>query len=385
MPSRFSSPLFAHPGEQPGVPRSPLLYLLPWTVWLLALVAEVLTGHCIRLSPVLAAVPPLAALAHGWRAVVLSGALAWLSQLAFRWIEPPPPEDASPLTTGIAMIGITCASALGCMARQRGEERIRRMRSLAGGVQRAVLRPIPPQIGGYRVSGFYQAAEHDARVGGDFYEALETPYGLRIVLGDVSGKGLTTVDATVTLLGAFREAAEREEDPADVARWMDRSLARRQRATGDHRFATALIVEAHPGGRLRLVNCGHVPPWQVDADGATELALPPGALLGLFDHLLTEPLATVPHTLAPSASLLAVTDGVTEARDAARAFYDPAGTLRARGLGACPTAVRDAVLTGLAHHTGGRLSDDAAALVLAGSDGSGRTIAAGSGGDRPAK
>ncbi|MFD3513446.1 PP2C family protein-serine/threonine phosphatase [Streptomyces sp. NPDC058657] len=369
MPSRFSSPAFADPGDPTGVHRWPLI--LPAAVWILAVLAQLFTSDSLRFSPVLAAVPPLVALAYGPRAVLVSGVLAWLSQLGFLWLDPPAQVSFGPLTTGIGMAGVTAASVLGCVTRRRGEERIQHMRSLAGGVQRALLRPIPPRIGGYRVSGFYQAAEHDARVGGDFYEALETPYGLRVVLGDVAGKGLAAVDATVTLLGAFREAAEREEDPAAIAQWMDRSLARRQQATGDHRYATALIVEAHPGGLLRFVNCGHVLPWQVDRDGARELPLPPGALLGLFSHLLTGPLRTVTRTLPPGASLLTVTDGVTEARDDARKFYDPGRTLHAQGLGACPTAVRDAVLTGLAHHTRGSLGDDAAALVLARDDGDG--------------
>ncbi|MFJ2738702.1 PP2C family protein-serine/threonine phosphatase [Streptomyces sp. NPDC087440] len=339
--------------------------MVPWVFWGLAVVAEFVTGADVRLSPVVAAVPPLVAIAHGWRAVAVSGAVAWGTQLLFVWAAPPQPGGVDPLTRVVAMAGITLASAFASLARRRGEERVRHIRSLAGGVQRAVLRPLPPLTGGYRVSGFYRAAGSDAQVGGDFYEALETPYGLRLVLGDVCGKGLVAVDATVTLLGAFREAVYREADPVAVAHWMDRSLARRQAATGDRRFATALIVEAHPGGRLRFVNCGHVPPWCVDEDGARELKLPHGGLLGLFDDVLREPLVAVEHTLAPGASLLTVTDGVTEARDARREFYDLGGALSGQGLGPCPVAVKDAVLTGLAHHTGGRLSDDAAALVLA--------------------
>jgi serine phosphatase RsbU (regulator of sigma subunit) len=361
MPSRFSSPLFGGQGESTRASR---LRVLPWLFWALTVVVEFASSNHFRLIPVLAVVPPLVAIAYGWRTVVASGVLAWGTQLVFLWFDPWTSHGVGPLTRIIAMTGITLASAFASVARERGEERLRHMRSSAGGVQRAVLRPIPPQIGGYQVAGFYQAADSDARVGGDFYEALETPYGLRLVLGDVSGKGLAAVDATVTLLGAFREAAYREEHPEAIAHWMDLSLSRRQEATGDRRFATALIVEARPGGRLRLVNCGHVPPWYIHGDRTRELDLPAGALLGLFDHVLTGPLVSVPHTLAPGSSLLTVTDGVTEARDERREFYDLGDALGVRGLGACPVGVKDATLNGLARHTGGRLSDDAAALVL---------------------
>ncbi|WP_433543999.1 PP2C family protein-serine/threonine phosphatase (plasmid) [Streptomyces sp. CA-294286] len=365
MPSRFSGPLLGGPGERTRVSR---LRLLPWLLWAITVVVEFATGSDIRLSPVLAVVPPLVAIAHGWRTVVASGVLAWGTQLVFVWLDPTYSAVGS-LTRLIAMTGITTAGAIASVARERGEERIRHMRSLAGGVQQAVLRPIPALTGGYQVAGFYQAAESDARVGGDFYEALETPYGLRVVLGDVSGKGLAAVDATVTLLGAFREAAYREEKPEAIAHWMDLALSRRQEATGDRRFATALIVQAGPDGLLRLVNCGHVPPWYVDGDSAHELRLPSGVLLGLFDHFLTDPLPTVSRTLAPGSSLLLVTDGVTEARDDRREFFDLGGALCEQGLGRNPVAVKDAVLTGLGHHTGGRLCDDAAALVLARPDG----------------
>lgn len=239
---------------------------------------------------------------------------------------------------------------------------------VVGAVQRALLHPLPPELGGYRIAGFYQAAQAEARVGGDFYEALETPYGLRVVLGDVAGKGLPAVDATMTLLGAFREAAY-EEDLAQVARVMDRALRRRQRVSEDHRFATALVVEAGPGGRLRMVNCGHVRPFVVGgtgADGAParEVALPSGGLLGLFQLMPGKPPEIVTYTLAPEESLLVVTDGVTEARDVRRAFFDLAAFLARSEVAASPVEFKETLLTAIADHTGGRLTDDAAALIL---------------------
>ncbi|MFJ6698342.1 PP2C family protein-serine/threonine phosphatase [Streptomyces sp. NPDC091272] len=335
---------------------------LPWAVWALAVLVELLTGDNIRIGAVMMAVPPLVAVAHGWRAVLTSGVLAALTQMFFLHLVPPTSEHQwTSMTT--AATGVTLASALAAAARGRGERRLEEMHTIVGGVQRALLHPLPPEIGGYRIAGFYQAAQAEARVGGDFYEALETPYGLRMVLGDVCGKGLVAVDATVTLLGAFREAAY-EAELTDVARAMDRALRRRQDATADHRFATALIVEAGPDGVLRMVNCGHVPPLRVDRDGAHEIALPSGALIGLFRFMSARPPVMTTHTLAPGTSLLVVTDGVTEARDEHREFFDLAGAVRDPELGACPRALKDAVLSDLARHTRGRFSDDAAALAV---------------------
>ncbi|MFJ4876997.1 PP2C family protein-serine/threonine phosphatase [Streptomyces sp. NPDC088745] len=336
---------------------------LPWVVWAVAVIAEVLTGSDTRLGPVLAAVPPLVAVAHGWRAVLVSGLAATLTQQAFLYVVEAA-ETGTWTTAMTAMSGVTLASALSAAARVRRERQVQELHDVVGGMQRALLHPLPPELGGYRIAGFYQAAHSDARVGGDFYEALETPYGLRVVLGDVSGKGLPAVDATVTLLGAFREAAYEEADLGRVALVMDRALRRRQRISEDHRFATALIVEAGADGRLRMVNCGHVRPHLVDARGAREVALPTYGLLGLF-HLvpkgLPEPVA---HTLAPGESLLVVTDGVTEARGERRDFFDLAAFLTGPAPRQSPVALKEALLDALARHTRGHLSDDAAALVL---------------------
>ncbi|MFJ2745181.1 PP2C family protein-serine/threonine phosphatase [Streptomyces sp. NPDC087440] len=336
---------------------------LPWVVWVVAVIAEFLTGSDIRLGPVLSAVPPLVAVAHGWRAVLVSGVVAGLTQQAF--LQLVRSGESGAWTTAVtAVTGVTLASALSAAARVRRERQVEELHDVVGGMQRALLHPLPPELGGYRIAGFYQAAHSDARVGGDFYEALETPYGVRMVLGDVSGKGLPAVDATVTLLGAFREAAY-EEDLGRVALVMDRALRRRQLISDDHRFATALIVEAGADGRLRMVNCGHVRPYLVDAGGAREVDLPAYGLLGLF-HLVPdrrpEPVA---HTLAPGESLLVVTDGVTEARDARRDFFDLDAFLAGPLPTECPVALKEALLAALARHTRGLLSDDAAALVLA--------------------
>ncbi|WP_073918083.1 PP2C family protein-serine/threonine phosphatase [Streptomyces sp. CB00455] len=233
-----------------------------------------------------------------------------------------------------------------------------------GKVQRAVLRELPDQVCGYQVAGTYRSADPEARVGGDFYEALATPYGLRVVLGDVCGKGLPAVDATVTLLGAFREAAYQEADLTDVARRMDQSLLHRQEATGDARFASALLVQATAGGRMTLVNCGHVPPLHIEHDGRVrEIPLPAGLLLGLPDSGRHLPPATA-HTLPSGACLLAATDGITEARDPGRTFFDLVAAVARHPH----TGARDRIRTLLDElhlHTRGHLNDDVAALAIA--------------------
>lgn len=351
-----------------GVPHlsprgSALASAMPWLVWSAALVVALVTGPDVSVGPVLAAIPALAAIAHRWLGILGFGALAATTQTALRWGSAPLGGSALPMVT-IAIVVVTVAGIAAAVARERRERTLDHVRSLAGGVQQAVLRPLPTAVKGYRLSGFYRAAEAEARVGGDFYDALQTPYGLRLVLGDVCGKGLPAVDATVTLLGAFREAAYDEPDLAAVARRMDLSLRRRQGASGDDRYATALLLQAHADGTIDLVNCGHVPPIAVAPERSRELSLWPGCPLGFFEFAQDEPLRVDKHTLTDGSSLLMVTDGVTEARDGERDFFDLQAAVTGKDLGPCPVALTEALLAEVSRHAGGRLCDDAAALAL---------------------
>ncbi|MEU3063978.1 PP2C family protein-serine/threonine phosphatase [Streptomyces subrutilus] len=336
--------------------------VLPWGLWGLSIAAELWTGQDVRLGPLLAAVPALAAASHTWRSVLAFGALSLVTLGAFRWYEPAGRPSA--LVVVLAIAAGTAAGALSAAGRAREQRRLDELRATVGKVQQAVLRPLPESVAGYQVAGFYRAAGAENKVGGDFYEALNTPHGLRLVIGDVCGKGLPAVDATVTLLGAFREAAFLEADLGRVAHRMDQALVRRQESTGDSRFASVLLIQADADGMLTLVNCGHVPPLHIDHDARVrELRLRPGRLLGLPAGGPQLP-ATATHELPPGACLLATTDGITEARDGRRAFFDVAAAVAHHRHTSAGHRMQT-LLDELHRHTGGRLDDDAAAIAIA--------------------
>ena len=52
---------------------------------------------------------------------------------------------------------------------------------------------MPPALGSLRLAVLYASASAEASIGGNFYEALETPHGVRLLVGDVRGKGLDAV------------------------------------------------------------------------------------------------------------------------------------------------------------------------------------------------
>ena len=115
--------------------------------------------------------------------------------------------------------------------------------------------PLPRQVGPLELRVVYLAAAAEARVGGDLYEVTRTQFGIRLIVGDVRGKGLDAVEIAADVLGVFREVAHEVYTLAEVARRIDASLARRPAAPLDPEFVTAVLAEIDPAaGSLAVYN-----------------------------------------------------------------------------------------------------------------------------------
>jgi len=151
-------------------------------------------------------------------------------------------------------------------------------------------------------------------------------HGIRVIMGDVRGKGLGAVELAADVLGMFRELAHDAYTLAELATRLDTGLSR---DLGRHEeFVTALLVEIDPeSGRTTIFNCGHPAPLLIPAANEAAPAFvtlkevpvpaPPLGLLTLGDCSA----AQLDFSLRPHDRLLLYTDGVTEARDASRTFY----------------------------------------------------------------
>ncbi|WP_306208867.1 PP2C family protein-serine/threonine phosphatase [Actinoplanes sp. RD1] len=299
-----------------------------------------------------AAVPFLAAVFAYWQPVMIVGGLATVVGLVFAT------ADGSFGSVGmINVLGIMLATGIAAAVaniRQRQADRIAELQRLAAVAQQAVLRPLGPQIGSLAVAGHYISATAAADIGGDLYEALDTPYGIRIIIGDVRGKGLDAVRLASIVLGSYRHVAYERADLRAIVTDLDRAVAR---SVGDEDFVTAALVEER-GGTLTIVNCGHPAP----------LLLRRGQVIALEPPAPAPPLGFMPvarprvERLEPGDRLLLFTDGLGEARREGEFFptADRAwrllghGTV-ADGLASLETALRDWVHDQL---------DDDIALVL---------------------
>ncbi|MCX4907286.1 PP2C family protein-serine/threonine phosphatase [Streptomyces sp. NBC_00878] len=382
-------------GADPGSParRQQLLRVrgrnVTWVPPLLLLVAIAVvdwnTSGEFRVISWIVLVPGIAAAICGVRATATFAVLALLAYIEVDASWPHQNQTGLPDFILVAVGG--ALATLACAVRVREERRMLHMRDVADTTRRTVLRPLPTPWGGLDHAAVYLAADSEARVGGDFYDIQPGPHGTRVLLGDVQGKGLPAVAAAAALLGTFRESAYHEASLAVVAERLEVRMGRHRHYVTDlgedldgdperglERFATAVLVAfpppGSPGGHIEVVNFGHEPPLVAGPRGVR--ALPPGdglplGLAGLVGSGSgIPPVRTVP--LAADETLLLVTDGVTEARDADGVFF-PLRERVTQAVTTDPTTAHPAYLVelvreGTLHHSTDHVADDTTIFAI---------------------
>ncbi|MFG2477697.1 PP2C family protein-serine/threonine phosphatase [Streptomyces fagopyri] len=256
--------------------------------------------------------------------------------------------------------------------RERSTRELLGVRAVAEAVQRVLIRPMPPSIGSLRIRAEYRASHPQALVGGDLYAVARADGAVRFLIGDVKGKGLAAVDDAAALLGAFRSSARRTSSLATLMALLEEAVQAHfeEMAATDpdvaERFITALLLEIPADGScVRMINCGHPPPFLVDKDTVRSVpARRPAPPLGL-NSTGTQGYATTVLPLVEDALLLLYTDGVIEARDPKGTFFDLEARI-AGWPGREPDELLPYILEGLTAHVGGsmRLNDDAAMVTV---------------------
>ena len=157
-----------------------------------------------------------------------------------------------------------------------------------------------------------EAEYHPAQtVGGDFFQTISKPNGtLLVVIGDVSGKGISAAMLVAVLVGAIRTRADESSDPASLLHVLNQRLIGR---SGGH-FATCLAAEFRPDGSVTTANAGHLSPYL----NGEELPVPPGLPLGISAEHTYEPIT---HQLRPGDRITYMSDGVVEARNPAGELF----------------------------------------------------------------
>ncbi|WP_127354777.1 hypothetical protein [Actinacidiphila soli] len=177
--------------------------LLPLLLIVVISVADVLAGPETFLAPMMVMAPALASVSTNWRRTLLVGVVGLVLQLAIMPFDAPQGPETATLRWGELVAYVTVALFSTYIARRHERDRrvFAAVRSVAEAAQQAVLRSPGPSVGDVRLAVRYASAADAAQIGGDLYEVLETPHGVRALVGDVRGKGLDAVQtAAVTLL-----------------------------------------------------------------------------------------------------------------------------------------------------------------------------------------
>jgi len=241
------------------------------------------------------------------------------------------------------------------MEKQRMEQEL----ELGREIQSRLL-PLPPSD----IRGIELAAESIPcyEVGGDYYDFLELPDGdLGIIIGDVSGKGVSAALIMSSLQSALRISAPLEDDLSALA---ERLNALIYRTTRGRKYVTCFLGRYTPSsGELRYVNAGHNAPIVIE-DGQTIPLHSTGRPIGLLPDSRYE-WASI--TLPPGATLFLYTDGLNEAANLDDVeFGTPrlVEAFRAAAARATSEATRAVIDEVTAYEQGAHATDDKTLVVL---------------------
>lgn len=172
-----------------------------------------------------------------------------------------------------------------------------------------------PDIGGVEFSAVMAPA---AEVGGDFYDCFSIDaHHLGIVIGDVSGKGLTAALFMSVSRALLKAHARQLRRPGPtLARLNDQLCGENRQLMFVTAFFAVLDVRS---GKLTYANAGHVLPLRLGVDGRlVSLPAARGIALGAMAR---RPYEEAEVVLVPGDTLFLYTDGLTDAGNARRELF----------------------------------------------------------------
>lgn len=182
--------------------------------------------------------------------------------------------------------------------------------AFASTVQQSFLPQSLPVVQGFRFQAHNQAA---LQVGGDFYDFIPLQgRRLGILVGDVSGKGVSSALYMARLTSDFRLQATHQKGAARVVEQVNDLLCERSRGG---MFVTLIYVVLNaPMQTITYVNAGHLPPllWNGSQRRFRAFQKGGGPPLGI---LKGRQYSSGRFSLAPGDCVLLATDGLIEARN----------------------------------------------------------------------
>lgn len=177
----------------------------------------------------------------------------------------------------------------------------------AKAVQKAILHE-PPKIEGYDLSARWEPA---SQLGGDFYDFFKRGDQLGIVIGDVSGHGVSSALVATLTEGIINEIGPGNLSLPQMLSYLnDRLLGS---LGGKYNHLTLAMALLNPKtNELEYALAGHPAPLIKNTKNEIKTLPGSGTLLGLYENEIFE---SQKIKLEPGEELLFYTDGLTEARN----------------------------------------------------------------------
>jgi len=196
-------------------------------------------------------------------------------------------------------------------ARETLQVQYDREHRIADILQTSLLGEVTKRVRPFEFETLYRAALDEARIGGDFYDVFElSEERVAVVIGDVSGKGLSAAVQVAMARCNVRGRLYDHHDPALAMQQVNNTLVREMASEA---FVTMFVgVLDRPSRSLTYANAGHEPVilWRAESKEAAML-LPTGPIVGMqFDC----PYDSETVTLDPGDEVLLGTDGLCEVK-----------------------------------------------------------------------
>jgi len=179
---------------------------------------------------------------------------------------------------------------------------------LAKAVQASLLPTLPTRLPGLEIAARYHPASSGVDVGGDWYDAFETPYGtVALEIGDVQGHDVDAATSMGQVRTALRALASHTSEPATVLSWVNELMV----DLDAPRFASCVMLHFNPQDtQMTGANAGHVPVLWARTDGSYGTQeLPADPLCGVLGDVTYDQRAL---EFGEDTLLILVTDGAVE-------------------------------------------------------------------------
>jgi sigma-B regulation protein RsbU (phosphoserine phosphatase) len=241
---------------------------------------------------------------------------------------------------------------------------------IAREVQRQLFPQSAPAIRGLRLYGMCKAARS---VSGDYYDFFRlSEHRVGLVLGDVSGKGISAALLMAAIQSALRAqfydgfapASASDAIPLSTAAAVGRLNVQLYENTPLEKYVTLFFAEYNAQTRkLTYTNAGHLPPVLFRRGGVERLRTG-GTVVGLFS---STPYEQAEVQLEPGDLLLAFTDGISEPENAYGEEFGEERVLEvvSRFLHAPPEVLTEEIYRSVNDWTGSPELQDDMTLLLA--------------------